>query len=176
MNILAIDVGTTSMRGLLFREDGELLFSASRATPLLRAGAFVEQSPILLRSCLIEICRTIVENAGSTVDALSLTTFRSAPALMQENGEALCNFIMWQDTRNKEICEELRDICKDLPARCGAVLSTIHTATKLTWLCRNRPELYHRADRIAVVPDYLLHYITGEWITDYTYASRALLL
>ena len=59
MNILALDTGTTSMRGILFNEKGETLFTTSCQTPLNYPGEYIEQSPHRLSDSLIQICKTV---------------------------------------------------------------------------------------------------------------------
>lgn len=174
MNILILDVGSTSMRGVLFRSDGKILCTNSVQTPHRQEGRLHEQSPIVLTNGLMAICRQSA--VTDKIHAVALTAFRSAPTIVNKHGEALCSFIMWQDTRSEEICQELRSQCDDLPRRCGAPLSTLQTATKLTYLRRHQKEVYRRGYKFLVVPDYLLHCMTGNFVTDRTYGSRSLLM
>ena len=98
MNILVIDIGTTSIRGILFDSRGEMLTSHSIFTPVKvhPNGQFMEQDPMVYRHALVNICKTIAQDHA--VDAISVTAFRSAPTRVDKEGNALCNFIMWQDT------------------------------------------------------------------------------
>ncbi len=174
LNILSLDVGTTSIRGVLFSMDGETLVSHAVSTPLLFAEEKIEQSPVVFTDALLEICRVIL--SSFTIDAISLTAYRSAPALLDRDGQALTNFIMWQDRRNQQICESLscnNDLVHQI---CGANINTVFTAGKLTWLKQNRPDAWQKAYKAAVVPDYLLHFMSGVFATDYTYGSRTLLM
>ena len=85
-------------------------------------------------------------------------------------------FIMWHDKRNQSICRELSDHSLFVQKKCGAGINTVFTGTKLTWLRRNRPDLWEKTKKVTVVPDYLLHLMTGEYVTDKTYGSRTLLM
>ena len=176
MQILALDFGTTSARGILYGSGGRALDMHSVSTPLQidRDTGYIEQSPVAFQGALMEICAAIA--ARNRVDALSLTAFRSAPTLVDRNGEALTNFIMWQDTRNSDICRRLEPTSGEIYRRSGARLNTVFTASKLTWLKENAPELWRRAFKAMVVPDYLLHCLTGSFATDLTYGSRTHLM
>ena len=99
MNILSLDIGTTSIRGILFDGDGREIDFSSRLTPLLFKGEYIEQDPLSLREKLIGIISEIASR--HPIDAISLTAYRSAPALFDREGKPLTNFIMWQDTRNR---------------------------------------------------------------------------
>ncbi|MCI9120144.1 MAG: hypothetical protein HFG00_01270 [Oscillibacter sp.] len=174
MNCLALDMGTTSMRGILFDAAGTVLTSVSRRTPLCCRGDWIEQSPQRLTDCLTDICKTVAQ--AYPVDAVSLTAFRSTPTLVDREGRPLCDFIMWQDTRNREICEELQPFSREIFRRSGAAVNTVFTGPKLTWIRRNRPELYGKAYKAVIAPDYLLWFMTGSLATDRTYGSRTLLM
>ncbi|MBO5504806.1 MAG: hypothetical protein J5969_10050 [Lachnospiraceae bacterium] len=170
MNILALDVGTTSIRGILYREDGKVLGSASQLTPLIFDGDHIEQAPQVYRDALISICGKAL--SFGSVDAVSVTAYRSAPALFDREGNPLTNFIMWQDTRNREICESLFPHNEEIFHRTGARVNAVFTASKITWFKENLPEAYEKAYKALVVPDYLIHLMTGAWTSDRTYGSR----
>ena len=174
MNSLVLDVGTTSMRGALFNELGEILSFKSVNTPLLMERGYIEQLPGRYVEGLVNICRTIASEYP--VDAVSVTAFRSAITLVDRNCNPLYNFIIWQDTRNQEICERLSHADDEVYRNSGAPINTVFTATKLLWLKENEPELYRKAYKVMTVPDYLICLITGEFVTDRTYGSRTHLM
>ena len=176
MNILVIDIGTTSTRGILYADGGRELAMHSVQTPLIidSATGHMEQSPAVYRRCIAEIARAIADRYP--VDLISVTAYRSAPALVDRAGNALCNFIMWQDTRNSDICRRLESESDQIYQKSGARLNTVFTASKLTWLRENAPDLWNRAYKAMIVPDYVIHSMTGEFATDYTYGSRTHLM
>lgn len=174
MNILSLDIGTTSMRGILYDEKGNFLGIHSCLTPLVFRGEYIEQDPNTFTNALVEICKNIQKHGS--VDAISLTAFRSAPTLVDENGKALANFIMWQDTRNKAICERIAPHNEKLYQTTGAKVNAVFTASKITWFKENEPEIYNKAYKAMIVPDYLINYMTGVFSTDRTYGSRTSLM
>lgn len=176
MNILVLDVGTTSMRGILFDEGGQMIAGESFSTPLLidAQTSFIEQDPDIYRRGAADICRAIA--TGYSVDAISITAFRSAPTLVDRQGEALCSFIMWQDTRNSGICRRLSHENELIYRRSGAKVNTVFTASKLTWLKENASDIYSRACKAMIVPDYIINFMTGRFLTDRTYGSRTHLM
>ena len=50
MNILVLDIGTTSMRGILYDQDGNELCQVSRLTPLIFIDNYSEQDPLVHRA------------------------------------------------------------------------------------------------------------------------------
>lgn len=174
MNILSVDVGTTSIRGVLFSQGGDFLASHSVNTPLRFSNGYIEQIPAVFTDALLEIIRQI--HKSFEIDAISLTAFRSAPALVNSKGQAMTNFIMWQDRRNKDICEALSHKNQEIHGICGAEVNTVFTAGKIAWFKQNMPDTYKKAHKALVVPDYLIHFMTGKFVTDHTYGSRTLLM
>ena len=153
MNILVIDIGTTSTRGILYADGGRELAMHSVQTPLVidSTTGFMEQSPAVYQQCTVQIVRAIAEQYP--IDLISVTAFRSAPALVDREGNALCNFIMWQDTRNSEICKRLQPESELIYKKSGARLNTVFTASKLTWLRENAPDLWKKTYKAMIVPD-----------------------
>ncbi|NLF27113.1 MAG: hypothetical protein GX592_04375 [Clostridiales bacterium] len=176
MNLLTLDIGTTSMRGILFDSNGAMLDMEAVKTPLLidKAEGRMEQRPEVYERGVTAICGSIASRAS--VDAISVTAFRSAPTLVNREGHALRNFIMWQDTRNSDICQRFARAEELVYSTCGASINTVFTVTKLIWMKENEPELYARAHKALIVPDYVIHLMTGEFATDRTYGSRTLLM
>jgi xylulokinase/glycerol kinase len=46
---------------------------------------------------------------------------------------------------------------------------------KLLWLKENNPQVFHKSHKFLAVHDLIIHYLTGEFITDWTQASRTML-
>lgn len=164
------------MRGILTDESGKTLCEASIPTPLAvdAARGTFEQRPDAYTAGVTAICRDLA--ARHPVDAVSVSAFRSAPTLVDRDGNALCNFIMWQDTRNSAICKRLSYANEAVYRATGASINTVFTASKITWLKENAPDVYKRAYKAMIVPDYVVHFMTGAFVTDRTYGSRTSLM
>ncbi|MDO4548558.1 MAG: FGGY-family carbohydrate kinase, partial [Clostridia bacterium] len=96
--------------------------------------------------------------------------------LISSDGEPLSNFIMWQDTRNRDIAHSLKPHDEYVFRNSGARINTVFTATKIAWFKQNAPDIYAKAAKALIVPDYLVYLLTGEFATDYTYGSRTHLM
>lgn len=175
MNILVLDIGTSSMRGVLYDEDGHTVFTHQVKYSVHSTGKNVEQSPTDWENALVEICRMAVRR-GYPIGALSMTSQRSSVIPVDRDGIPLRNAIMWQDTRNAEIVESLAPYAERITALTGARLNTVFSGTKMTWFRRNEPEKYDQTYKLCTIADYLTFLITGEFVTDETYGSRSLLM
>lgn len=180
MHILVIDVGTSSIRGVLYGGDGRPCFTHQIAYhPDFGADGLVEQDPADWRDTLDEIGRKTAAYAaerGLRVDALSLTSQRSSIIPVDRAGTPLRRAIMWQDKRNAGIVSERKEQEARIHALTGARVNTVFSGTKMTWFRRSEPELYAKTYKICTIADYITHQITGEFRTDHTYGSRSLLM
>lgn len=134
----------------------------------------VEQDPASWADAATEICRAIAGQAS--VDALTLTSQRSSVIAVDERGRALAPAIMWQDTRNADIAHELSAHTSLIYQRAGARPNTVYSGPKMAWIRRYEPALYQRAYKLCTIADFLCAHMTGELVTDTTYASRSLLM
>lgn len=178
MNVLVIDVGTSSMRGILFCESGKELDKCqiSYREAYSKAG-LVEQGGEVFEQTLKTIVAKIVSNSGShEIQAIAVTAQRSSVMPVDRNGKGLMPFIMWQDTRNTELCEELAAHNESIAAISGAKINTVFSGGKMAWIRREHPEIYEKTYKLINIPEYLLYVMTGEFCIDYTYGSRSNLM
>lgn len=180
MNILVVDAGTSSMRGAVFSHDGRELFCRQAAyRPLYLENGWVEQPPADWESALYTVLSAAAEaskEAGWALSGLVLTSQRSSVIPVDRDMGPLCNAIMWQDKRVEALCRERESENGWVFACCGSRVNPVFSGPKMAWLRRERPELYQKAYKLLVVPDYLLYLLTGELSTDHTYGSRSLLM
>lgn len=179
MNILVIDVGTSSMRGLLFDQKGNILFKEQKEyQPETHDNIAVEQDPAILRNSLNRILKAVGEYSKTNerpIQAISVTAQRSSVIAVDEKGAPLCHFMMWQDKRSAEICEEKNQQIDTIYSICGMRATPVFSAPKILWIKRNRPDIYKNAYRFMGIHEYVLFALTGKFVTDTSIASRTCL-
>ncbi|OUP85719.1 hypothetical protein B5F07_03380 [Lachnoclostridium sp. An169] len=180
MNILILDVGTSSMRGILFSEEGRILHTVQKKYNILSVGeGRIEQDPLIFLNDMTLISAetaSYAEENGISVDAVALTAQRSSVIPVDREGNALANAQMWQDKRTVPICEEMSVYNEEVFSKSGSRLNPVFSGTKMRWLKENEPDLYGKAWKLIVIPDYMVYHMTGNFFTDYTYGSRSLLM
>lgn len=180
MNVLVLDVGTSNMRGILFRESGEKIASAQekyRVTCM--PNGWVEQETSDWEQAMFRILHRIGELSSEhdwRVDAIALTSQRSSVIALDREWKPIQPAIMWQDKRTAEICHRFAGYNDLFLSRCGVRINSVFTAPKMRWIRENQPEIYQKTEKFAVIPDYLLWKLTGKLQTDTTYGSRSLLM
>ena len=175
MNILVLDVGTSSMRGTLMNEHRAVLFRRQvKYQPTFGPGDAVEQDPEDWVHAMTEICAAAAQ--AETVDAVAITAQRSSVIPADSSMRPVAPAVMWQDTRNRDTCDKRKPQEEQIRRRCGTGINTVFSGGKIAWLQEAHPELRRRTAHYFVVAEYLLYIMTGETVLDYTYGSRSMLM
>ena len=188
----AIDQGTTSTRFLLFNRKGQITASHQlEHRQIFPKPGWVEHDPMSIWENTQKVIKGAMQKAKiqpGEIDSIGITNQRETTvAWNPQTGKPYYNAIVWQDTRTKDICEELIsgggiDCFRDTT---GLPVSTYFSATKFSWLLQNVEGLKEAADRGEVyfgnIDTWLLWWLTGgpnggRHVTDVTNASRTLLL
>jgi glycerol kinase len=132
----------------------------------------VEQDPTELLDSVITAGRAALDGVGP-VDAVALANQgETVLSWDRETGRPLSTAIVWQDGRASDICGELAGDAEWIAQRTGLVLDPYFSAPKMAWIRRNLT-----LDGVVTTTDtWLVHALTGEFVTDATTASRSLLL
>ena len=174
MNVLAIDQGTSSTKALVVADGGIVLAEASLPveTRTARDGA-IEQDPEQLWSSVVEAGRQAMAQWGRPIGAVGLANQgETVLAWDRTSGRPLSPAISWQDRRAVEVCEDLAGEADELRQITGLPLDPYFAAPKMAWL---RARL-GRTGACTTTDTWLLHRLTGAFVTDAATASRTLLL
>ncbi|MBR2634063.1 MAG: hypothetical protein IKD31_00610 [Clostridia bacterium] len=177
MNLLGIDVGTTSLKAVCFRDNGERLHEVNLDYTLSTEGDRVEFDP----AEYVRIAKKAIEEIRSvcTVDAISIDTQGETMILTDENGNPTMPAIVWLDNRATKEAEEIAE-------KFG--LETLYRTTgqaectggwpccKVLWVQRNLPEAWKKTKKIFLLEDWLLWALSGEFVTEPTIQSSSLYL
>ncbi len=177
--LLGIDIGTASSKGVLTRQDGELIAQAVREhrTGSPRPG-WVEHDAeeVWWRDAEGIACElTALVPPGERLAAVGISGI--GPCLLPADaaGTPLRAAILYGvDTRAGEQIEAQRERYGDTAVleRCGAPLTSQAIGPKLAWVREREPEVYRRTRRWFMAGSYLVHRLTGEYVLDHHSASQ----
>lgn len=175
-NVLVIDVGTQSMRGIVFDEKGNLLVKEQvKYLPYLaKKNGYMEQRADMYWETLCQITKAITEKQPrlmQDVIAMSVDTFRDTAVLLDENNNVLRDCILWSDLRVADTSEKLPAKQRFLFKLVGMdrPIKAIRQKVKTRWVQQNEPELWQKVKKVAHISAYLNWKLTGN-LTD-SYAS-----
>lgn len=174
MTVLAIDQGTSGTKAIVVDPDDGVVGVAEVAVhPRYLDGGGVEQDPNELLESVLTAGRAAVDQAGRSIEAVSLANQgETVLAWDRRTGLPLTTAIVWQDRRAETLCSELSGHADRIAARTGLVLDSYFSAPKMAWLRRN----VQSRGVVTTSDSWLLHQLTGAFVTDATTASRSLLV
>ncbi|WP_028921764.1 FGGY family carbohydrate kinase [Pseudonocardia acaciae] len=173
MSILAIDQGTSATKAVVVDDAGAALAVAEEPVrPRYLPGGGVEHDPGALWDSVLTAGRRALARAGGQVRAVALANQgETVLAWDPATGEPLSPAIVWQDRRSEAVCAELSAHAERIAQRTGLVLDPYFSAPKMAWLRRT---LTGRGV-VTTTDTWLVHKLTGEFVTDAATASRSLL-
>jgi len=145
--VLALDVGTSSVRARVFDESVEDGDVARREYP-------GENDP----DRLVDLARAAVAEANAgDVDAAGTSCFGHSLLALDTDGWPLTPVLGWRDTRSADAAESLSrklDV-EAVHARTGCHVHTSYWPAKLAWLAAQQPGVFRAARRFVSFPEYL---------------------
>ncbi|RAI33011.1 FGGY-family carbohydrate kinase [Rhodoplanes serenus] len=182
-NIVVVDVGTSSLKAMLYTRAGHLLHSAARPydSEFGRKPNYVEQDPQTWRSALFDTLKDVGDHVavkGLDVAAIAVTSQRASVIPVDQDGVPLHKALMWQDKRSIPQCEALLAELSldDVYQRTGLRVNPYFSAPKMMWLKAERPQIHAQTHKLLGVQDYVAHLLTGRFVTDASQACRTLLM
>lgn len=186
---MALDLGTTGNRAMLFDEAGTIVGQAYKElTQYYPQPGWVEHDPREIWKDTCWAMQTAVSKAKiepSKIVAIGLTVQRETCLLWNKlTGRPLHNAIVWQDRRTAAACNQLarQGYVDEIYERTGLVLDAYFSASKLQWLLKliEQEEPPIEPDNIlaGTIDTWILWNLTGGAVhaTDDSNASRTLLL
>lgn len=184
--ILALDLGTTGNRALLFNAQGGVVGQAYKElTQHYPQPGWLEHNPMEIWHDTRWVIQQVLHETGvmaSEVAAMGLTVQRETCLLWDKTtGQPLHNAIVWQDRRTASQCQQLAHHAQTISDRTGLVLDAYFSATKLAWLLEwvQRQQPTFNLDHIlaGTIDSWVLWNLTGEvHATDHSNASRTMLM
>ncbi len=173
--ILAFDIGTSSCKAAVYSEEGKILFLKKSAYSLsVLENGWVEQNPQEILEGLFNAVQKIKTGGCdlSSVGAISFSSQIASQFLVDGDGKPLTMMMSWMDKRaEKEVEEYNRRFTGEEAARLTGmdmVMTPAHTTTKLKWMQKNIPHLVAKARYVVQIKEWVIHYLTGEWVSDAT--------
>jgi xylulokinase len=175
--LAGLDVGTSSVKGLLVRaDDGAVVARAEVEHPLsMPRPGWAEQDP----EDWWTGARAVLDALGDEAEiaSIGLTGQMHGLVALDASDRVLRPAMLWNDGRTGPECAEIerRLGLRALIEHTGNRALPGFTAPKLLWLARHEPDVYARIARVLLPKDYVRLRLCGEHATDVSDASGTLL-
>ena len=179
--VLGLDLGTSSLKGLLFNETGKLVGEAIADHPLASPKpGFSEQNPddwiqsadTVLNQLVLDFPEIKKELVG-----ISFSGQMHSLVILDQEKQVIRPAILWNDVRTTKQCQEIMSRFGDrLVAITKNIAQEGFTLPKILWLQENEPENWAKVRHLMLPKDYLAYWLTGNFSTDFSDAAGTLLL
>ena len=179
--VLGIDLGTSSLKGLLMNKSGEVVAFAGYDYPLLHPNkGYSEQNPEEWVKACENVFKALSEKVGDfkvELEGIAISGQMHGLVTLDEEENVVRPAILWNDTRTTKQCTEIMEGFGDrlITITKNKALEGF-TLPKILWMQEEERELWAKVAHIMLPKDYLIFRLTGEFATDYSDAAGTLLL
>ncbi len=179
MLLIGIDIGTTSVKGVLIDNEGRLLGDASRVHDLISAQVgWAEEDPGIWWDGTLDVLRSLSGRAsadGRAVRAISVSGMVPALILLDEYGRPVRRSIQQNDARAHD---EIAYLQRTLDERevfrlTGGGVNQQTMPPKLLWLQAHEPDVFSAARHIVGSYDYITYRLTGRLTLERNWALES---
>jgi sugar (pentulose or hexulose) kinase len=178
--ILSLDIGTTIAKAVLFNLKGQELAIAEQGLSLLTPQAgWVELNPAEMWDAVLTIIREICQNLPTDIQITGVGLSSQGGSLLpvDSDGNPTYNLITWLDHRAENLITSWRETGLDQRIReisgwapqPGLPLSVICD------LRQSKPDVFANTDKFLSVHDFIVHQLTGDYVTNPSMAGEMLL-
>ena len=174
--VLSVDVGTTNIKAALVDERGRIVDEATSLNMQLDGDVSgrAEHDPAKLRRALLAICRVAIGPRGGEIERIALTSYQFGLLLVDRDGRPLTRISTFVDTTAQAHHPQFLDAIGDVDAmytRTGCPPIFQYPSNRLHFLVSQDPTLPARIGLVLDSKAFLMHALTGEFVTDYSTAN-----
>jgi len=188
----ALDLGTTSIRFIIFDHGGQIIaVDQMEHEQIFPKPGWVEHDPMEIWRNTTAVMKGALDKTGISGDrlaAIGIANQRETAILWdRHSGRPFYHAIVWQCTRTDEICRQLslEHGQNRFLERTGLPLATYFSGPKIRWVLDHVPEARVAAQKgsalFGTVESWIIWWLTGgpnggAHVTDVTNASRTLMM
>ena len=106
-------------------------------------------------------------------ESVAVDTWAVDYVLLGKNGERICPAVAYRDSRTETVPDELE---KTVPfawlyGRTGIQMQKFNTVYQLAAQKKEMPDVFEKAEKLLMIPDYLAYRLSGVAVNEYTNAS-----
>lgn len=171
--ILAIDMGTTNCKAVVFDVLGNVISSQNKTyNTISEEGGKSEQNPTEVFEAVMQLIEESTEKSNNIV-AVSFSAAMHSLVAIDKEGKPLSNAILWSDIRAAKQAEQLKstDVGKTIYAKTGTPIHPMSPLCKIIWLKETMPEVFEQAYKFISLKEFVFGQFFGKYVIDYSIAS-----
>ncbi len=170
---LGIDIGTSSVKTVLFDRDQRLIGQASQSLTVSRPHpGWSEQDPDDWWRAVEGTVGTLAREHGlAGLRGIGLSGQMHGAVCLDHDDKVLRPAILWNDGRAMAECAEIEAAFPRAREVAGNIAMPGFTAPKIAWLRKHEPEIYAKIDAVLLPKDYVRLRLTGHHVSEMSDAS-----
>ncbi|MCC8189479.1 MAG: hypothetical protein LIP77_02415 [Planctomycetes bacterium] len=178
-SLLAVDLGTTNTKAVLFDRTGATVAQTTRPTPFVYRDDAMELDVDALWRVVLEVCGATLAAGRQAVAAVTMASMAATFVPVDAAGRPLHAAIGWADARSLPFTAEAMAVFHTgrwIPG-CGQYPLQMYLPFRMRWFAAAYPRQAARVAAWLNVSDFLYARMTGEraYRTDFSIASRTML-
>lgn len=157
--VLAVDIGTSSIRATLYGQSLQPLRQGSRIKSRWRVGTdgSVEAAPASIERAVGQAIDVALAGVRTRVDAVVIAAYWHSLIGVDARGRAVTAVMPWTDTRSAREVPALRAELDEraIHARTGCRIHPTYWPARLRWFARHEAKAFRRVRRWTSLPAYL---------------------
>jgi xylulokinase len=172
---LGLDIGTSSVKGVLIDGQHKILASASSALKVSRPHpGWSEQNPEDWWKACNSVVRALAREKPKSmagVEGIGLSGQQHGATLLDKADKVLRPAILWNDARAFAECWEIEAREPRSRSIAGNIPLSGFTAPKLVWVKNHEPRIFDQVSKVLLPKDYVRLRMTGEYASDMSDAA-----
>ena len=178
--LLGIDFGGGASKATLLCENGEICATSScEYSTFYPKSGYAEQSPNDWVYATQKNISGVLEKSGvssENIVAVSLDAATHTAVILDDDFNVIRPAIYWTDTRSIKEVEYLKENYSDvIEKQTLHKADTIWSLPELLWIKNNEPDNWKKVRKILFAKDYVRHFLTGDYVTDYIEAEGSMM-
>jgi len=167
---LGLDIGTSSVKGVLIGAKQKIVATASAALKVSRPHpGWSEQAPEdWWKTCnvVVKALAKAKPKAVAAIEGIGLSGQQHGATLLDSAGKVLRPAILWNDARAFEECRDIEAVEPRAREIAGNIPLAGFTAPKLVWVRKHEPRVFEKVAKVLLPKDYVRFRMTGEYASD----------
>ncbi len=176
---IGIDLGTSSLKGVVVNKAGEVLRSTSVSYDISAPFPnWSEQHPHVWLAALQNVLKTLTQGIKNEIYGLGIAGQMHGLVALDQDDNVIRPCILWNDGRSNEQVKFINHTVgkEKLSMLTGNIAYAGFTLPKLLWMQEHELTNFNKINKIMLPKDYLVYALTNVFATDYSDASGTLLL
>ncbi|GAA0531709.1 gluconokinase [Chitinophaga japonensis] len=172
--MIGADIGTGSTKVMALLPDGRTgaVFQQGYDTVYPQPG-YGEQDPESILQAVKAGIRQVVAEMGQMPAGIAFSSAMHSILALDAAHRPLTPLIIWADNRSQDIADALRGTAEGriLYEQTAVPMHPMLPLFKIAWLRREQRNIFEQAACFAGIKEYILHRLTGRYVTDHSIAG-----